>query len=191
MTGNNGISAVADLATLDLPKVEPAKSHRTYITKSGAVLELRPVSSVLIQKLKRDTFGKPKPPIVESEVGPRKVKVKEPNSDDPEYKEALAEWENGQNEKALKYIFTRGIVNVAPEEDVERLQSFFPGDNADGIKFAWLLEVLADDEDEISNLVRVITGQTVPTEKGISEAEERFRSDGERQSDTELSATEE
>src|SRR5689334_14512985 len=96
VNGKNGA-----VMALPAPEVLPEPPKRSYTTLSGEVLELRPVSAVLIRMIQRDQTGKPKVPIVEIEIGPQRKKVKEPNPDDPEYVKALGEWEEALNERAL------------------------------------------------------------------------------------------
>ena len=171
----------------ELEETIPVSEH-TYTTKSGVALELRQISAIFIRRMQRDTWGKPQPPIVESRVGPKKVIVRETNQDDPEYKAALALWNEEHNERMLIYVMARGIVNEPSAEDIERIRSFFPGETADGLKYAWLLEMMSDEE--VGELSQAIMGLSIPTEKGIADAEARFPGDGERANDQGLPATE-
>lgn len=174
---NNGHTALAD----DRVLVVTPDTH-TYTTQSGVVFELRPVSAVLLRRMERDTHGKPTPPIVETEVGPKKVKQREVNPDDPDYKLALAEWDESHKERMLVYLFAHGIVNGPSPDEMDALREYLPGEKAEGIKYAWVLEMLSNDQ-EIADLAQAIMGQSVPTDKGIRAAEDRFQGDGERATD--------
>lgn len=192
MTNHNGAVAEMEAEAMRIEKLMTpvdTTAPKTYTTKSGVVLELRPISPVLIRRWKNNTYGRPQPPVVESVVGPQKKKVREVNPEDPEYLAALAEWEEAHNEQLVMYLFTRGILSEPETADIERLQMLLPGESDMGLKYSWVLEML-DGDDEITALSFAIMGLTAPTEKGISEAEDRFQRDGERQADSGVSATE-
>lgn len=165
-----------------------SEGKRIYKSTGGVVLSLRPISRILVRRMERDTLGKPKPPIVETEVGPKKVKVKESNPEDPDYKAALALWNEDHSERMLIYVLFHGVVEGPSAEEIELLKDVFPGENAMGIKYAWLNELIPN-ENEIGELSRIIIGQTLPTAEGINDAEARFPGDSERSADRPLSAT--
>lgn len=164
------------------------RNPHMYTTKQGVVFELRPISALLIRQLQNDRFGMPQPPVVESKVGPQKRIVKEANPNDPDYTAALAAWEENKNERLIIYIMTRSICDQPTSADTERLREFLPGGTEAQIKYAWVLEHLLDDN-ELADLAEIIMGQMVPTQKGISVAEERFSGDGEQPTASEVSAT--
>lgn len=158
----------------------PVKKHN-YTTRLGVALELRPISSLTLRQLQRDQTGKPQPPKVESVVGPKKQKIVAPNPDDPDYKTALAEWQEDRNIRYMAYVLARGVCAEPDEESVERLLEAAPGLTKTSLKYLWVLEQVEDDV-EIGEIVGLIVGQTIPTPKGISDAEDRFRSDDQRES---------
>lgn len=180
MVNGNGLST--ELVEQEHVKPVTLKPTHEYTTKSGVVFQLRPVSPVLVRRIQKDTFGKPQPPVVETIVGPQKRKVKETNPDDPDYKVALAEWNERHEEQTLVYLWSRGVVDDPDPESAARLKVFLPGSSDAEIKYAWLLELLVDDQ-EIADLAVAIMGQSMPTENGIAAAEATFPGDGEQPAD--------
>lgn len=173
----------------DSEQANGATPSRTYTTRRGVVLTLRPIPLTLIRQIKNDKWGMPQPPVETVRIGPKKTPVKQTNPDDPAYKLAFAKWEEDCNFRFLAYVFTRGIETEPDPADVERLQEFTPGASPALLKNAWIMEQLADD-DEMGTLAELIMGQTMPTQEGVNEAEAEFRSDGERDTDQELSVAE-
>lgn len=160
----------------------------TFTTKQGVVFQLRPISRVVLRRLTKDAWGKPQPPIVETVVGKQKHKIREANPHDPEYKAALALWEEEHEERTLIYLFSNGICGEPDAKTLARFKLFLPGDNEDQLKYNWIMEQITDDE--IQPLSVAIMGLTVPTEQGIGVAEEQFPGDSERSTDSVLSVTE-
>lgn len=155
-----------------LPQIDT--KQRTFTLKSGKVFKLRPISGVVIRRLQNDFWGMPQPPVVESEVGPNKKKVKVGNPDDPEYIQKKQEWEVAKNERILLYIWTVGVLDEPTDQDIERLKQFLPGATPEIIKYTWIAEHFLDDS-EIGLLTEAITSQNQVTEQGVSEAEQSFR----------------
>lgn len=155
------------------------KPERTYTTRAGVTLKLRPISSMVIYQLQNDKWGMPQPPIVTVKLGPNAKPSKQTNPDDPEYKEALEAWQRERGNRFVKYVWDRGILDKCPKEDSERLREFLPGGTEADIHYTWICEQLADD-DEIGELTDAIIGQTAPTEAGIAEAEATFPGNSEQ-----------
>ncbi len=168
-------------------KIGDGYTGRTYTTKQGATLPLRPIPSMIIKQLDGDQSGMPKPPMVEIPYG-KKI-VKEPNEHDPEYKAALEQWQNDKSERIMAYVITRGVCADPGAADIERLREFSPGLTDARLKFAWVLEQL-EDENEMAELMIVIMGQTAPTEKGIRDAEATFPGDDQQNGHNEISVAE-
>lgn len=158
---------------------------RTYTTITGAVLNLRPVSSVVVQNMRADNYGKPQPPSVTSFIGPKKKPVTEVNADDPEYKQRLTAWQEEKNLRMTKYVVVKGVENRPSREDKDRLREYFPGADDSVLKFNWVLEALGSD-DELGRFVEILIGQTTPTAGGVADSEATFPSDRERLPDTRL-----
>lgn len=156
-----------------------SKPVRTYTTRAGVTLTLRPISSMVIYNLQNDQWGKPQPPVVTVKLGPNAKPTKQTNPDDPEYLEALELWTRERGNRFIKYVWDRGIVNKPSKEDAARIKQFLPGGTEADIHYMWICEQLGDD-DEIGDLTDAITGQTAPTEAGIAEAEATFPSNGEQ-----------
>lgn len=165
------------------------KKPRVYVTKKGVTLQLNTVSNYAIRHIREDKIGMPQPPIVETTLGPKKIKHREANPEDPEYKAALNAWNLKQNDKIALYVVTRGVASEPSEEEARELREFTSDVTGAHIKYLWVLEQLIDD-DEFAILIPVIMGQTIPTEQGIGAAESRFPGDSERDADRELSSSE-
>lgn len=158
----------------------------TFTSKTGHVFQLQAIQPVLLRRITSDSWGKPQPPIVESTVGKQKHKVKEANPNDPDYLQALREWEIEHKDTMLMYVIARGVCDNPPAQALEDLKQFLPGSTDAGLKYSWVLECLASD-DELGSLVEAIVGLSVPTDKGIQTAEERFPGDGESETDQSVS----
>ena len=65
--------------------------RRVFVCRDGTELRLKPVSSLILERLNADQSDKPKVPIIETEVG-GKHKRKEENPNDPEYLGTLTTW---------------------------------------------------------------------------------------------------
>ena len=152
---------------------------KTYTTGRGIVFTLRPVSSLLVRQLTTDEYGKPKPPEVETFIGPKKVRVVEKNDNDPDYLAELARWNEAKQRKMFVYLWSSGVSENPTPEDHKRLKEFFPGYSVSEIKYTWILEQQSSD-DEVGALTEAILGQNIATAKGISDAEESFQSGSEQ-----------
>lgn len=166
-----------------------SKSIHTYTTLGGVKLCLRPISPVLVRFIQSDTFGRPQPPVITVKVGKAQKPVKQANPDDPDYKARLKAWDDAHNEKALIYIWSRGVASEVPADVEARLRELMPGVNADAIKYAWLLELMPDTK-EMGILSNRIVGQSIATEEGIADAEARFPGEGERDVSGDVPASE-
>lgn len=155
---------------------EQTPKRREFTTSAGATLPLRGIPAMLVRQLYADETGKPKPPIVEVTYG--KKTVKETNEHDPDYLAAMAAWTEARNFRIMVYVVARGVCLDPNKTESEHLAAFFPGSNVAERKYAWILEMLDNDE-EAAALMMTILGQTVPTEKGIRDAEDRFPGDSE------------
>jgi len=146
---------------------------RTHILADGTVLELRPISSMVVHYLNTSTKGKPEAPL--QDVPTRKGKKrKEPNPDDPDYQKALTEWGTDKSFRMMKYLICKGISSDPPEDEEEALRAFFPDESADELRYIWVFEKLGDDEKASGALIDAILGQTTVTEEGLAEAEAIF-----------------
>lgn len=169
MTDHGEVSASVDYA------------NRQYITKEGIRLTLKPLSRLVLERLYNNTDGKPKIPIIEVTIGGQ-FKRMEQNPEDPDYKTALDEWQSERNIGLARYLFVHGIVEDPPETFTNEYRSYSPNMGDYDIKYLWIVSLLgATDEEQMTgmkDLSEALTGQTMPTEKGMREAEESFRSNG-------------
>lgn len=146
----------------------------TYLCKdTGVVFHLKKISLLTLRSIQNNMWGMPQPPVVEVAVGPKKIKRRESNPNDPAYKEKLQEWTNAKSERSLEYICTEGVKDNPPQKDVVRLRGYLPGATESQIKYAWIVEQFTN-PDEIGELSDKIVSMVAPSEKGISDAESTF-----------------
>lgn len=170
----NNIAVVDELEKV-LDEAEPeAPRPRVYVTRAGIEIPIRPISAMMIRQIGNDHSAKPKPPVVPSTLPNGKI-MYESNENDPVYKAALEQWDTDLNERVIAYAYARGVDMEPSAEDVERLREFLPGVTESRIKFAWICEMIPDDE--IKDLFFMIISQNAVTEKGIRDAEGKFPGD--------------
>ena len=75
----------------------------------------------------------------------------------------------------MAYAFVRGVCLEMSIEEITLFREYLPNANISKLKFAWLLDKLEDDE--TAELFFKIIGQTIPTEKGLRDAEATFQGD--------------
>lgn len=151
-----------------------------------AVLHLKPVSPLILERLQSSQMGMPQPPVVEVELaGGRKRKEANPN--DPAYLEALSRWRTDQGVKLFEYCFFFGIVERPPKEFVDGHRLFFPEATEFEMQYLWIGSLVAD-EKALTELLSAVIGQTSVTKEGLEEAKARFPGDGEREPDRTLLA---
>lgn len=155
----------------DWSKETPQRAPRTFKSKTGEVLPLRTIPAMIVRQLYADEGGKPEIPMVDVTIAKRTIK--QANDKDPDYLKALDKWEEDRGFRIMVYILTRGVCVDPGKQDIERLREFFPSSSLAQLKYAWILELLQDD-DEAGDLMDAILGQTVPTEGGIEQAEAAF-----------------
>lgn len=148
-----------------------------FVTSTGSELTLRPIPSLILERLYNATAGKPekpKVPMVEVTIG-KSHKTKEENPNDPDYKAALEQyekdlnaWEQAKGTRIMMYLLTAGVAGTPPEEFVTDHRFFFPDATTSEMKYIWVASQIPDDDLEALNLA--ITGQTKPTAKGLEES---------------------
>jgi hypothetical protein len=153
-----------------------------YVTRSGVELALVKVPYLVLERLLNDKSGRPKPPIVEVTIA-GKYKNREPNPNDPDYKQALAEWESEYQFRLFRYLFSKGVRCAVPSEFVKEHLEFFPGSSEAFLQYLFVCTLLEDDPDEIAALSDAIMGQTMPTQSGLEASAGQFQRGSERLSD--------
>lgn len=163
---------------------EPIKGYLdtergVFITRSGVELKLVKVPYLVLERLLNDKTGKPKPPIVEVTIA-GKYKNREANPNDPDYKQALAEWDSEYQFRLFRYLFSQGVHCDVPTEFKHEHLEFFPGASDSFMQYLFICTLLEDDADEIAALSDAIMGQTMPTASGLEASAERFPGAGKR-----------
>ena len=159
------------------PKID--FERRTFTTRNGTELQLRPISSLILERLSSDKSGKPKVPRVEVTIGGSHTRL-EDNPNDPEYVRALAEWNKESSMRLVKYVFVHGVANSPPDAFVEEHVEYFPDASERDIKYLWIGSLVDEYAEDIKLLVQTITGQTSITEEGLEQAIASFPRDGGR-----------
>lgn len=155
---------------------------KTVTLENGTVFHLKRISTLVLERLRADPRGKPVPP-VQTVTYANGATAEETNANDPDYLEALQEWRVNQAYRITRYALTEGISDNAPKDFVQRYRElYFPEASDDELKYLWVASFLPD-QDAAIELMQIIVGQSVPTEKGFESAKETFQGDGKRVSD--------
>lgn len=151
--------------------------NRTITFEDGTTVKLRKLSTLVIERLRADERGKPKPPIQEVTYA-NNVTAQEENPNDPEYLEKVDSWRANRAFLLMRYVISEGIDGTPPESFLTNYrENYFPEATDTELKYLWIATLIPDQE-EMTNLMRVIMGQTVPTPEGLAEAADTFPSDG-------------
>lgn len=146
---------------------------RQFTSSDKTVFTLKPIPTMILERLRNDQWGRPQPPVQEVEIG-GKHKHSEANPNDPKYQENLRIWESEQNMRLLKYAFSQGIAEDPPAEFVTIHAEFFPGASNADMKYLWVVSHLSVEEDELGKLSGAIISQTDVTQEGLDAATDRF-----------------
>lgn len=166
MTDHGGVSA----ARIDY-------EHHQFIARDGTVLTMKPIPKLLLERLYNSQEGKPKVPVVEVMIAgqfPRK----ESNPEDPDYKQALEEWQTAKNLRIVRFVIINGIVDPAPDCFVRENSEFFPDETEGGMKYLWIVSLLGSEGEDLQLLSEALMSQTAVTEKGVELASNSFPGDG-------------
>lgn len=144
-----------------------------FVTRSGFELTLVRVPYLVLERLLNDKEGRPKPPIVEVTIA-GKYRNREPNPNDPDYKQALAEWDSEYQFRLFRYLFSKGLTCEVPNEFAHEHKEFFPGSSDSFIQYLFVCTLMEDDSDEIAALSNAIIGQSMPTTSGLEASAARF-----------------
>jgi hypothetical protein len=150
----------------------------TIVLGTGSTWRIQKVSAMAVYAIQASQVGKPSIPWVEVEVG-GKLKRRERNPDDPDYKKALKSWENERSMVLMRYMILNGVVDEPAEGYEQLIEGLVDTDKADEVKFFWIAEQC--DEVAMGELMEAISEFAMPTEEGIAEAEENFPGEGERE----------
>lgn len=146
---------------------------RTVTVEGGVTFHLRRISTLILERLRADVHGRPTPPI-QTVTYANGATAEEANPNDPDYLRAMQEWELARAYKVTRYTLTEGIVEEAPKEFSKRYRElYFPEATEDELKYLWVCSHLSD-QDAAVELMKIIVGQTIPTEQGFEQAKETF-----------------
>jgi hypothetical protein len=176
------VNGASDFVGEPQPKGYLDAERGMYVTRSGIELALVKVPYLVLERLLNDKSGRPKPPIVEVTIA-GKYKNREANPNDPDYKQALGEWESEYQFRLFRYLFSKGVQCDVPSEFVKEHLEFFPGSSEAFLQYLFVCTLLEDDPDEIAALSDAIMGQTMPTQSGLEVSADQFQRDGKRLSD--------
>lgn len=152
-----------------------------FITSNGYTLQLkRPsnITSLVLERVKQE--GKPKIPMVEVTIG-GKYKQLEANPNDANYQAMLEEWAVESGIRTMRYLYRLGIEADVPESFIEDRRDFFPNATDGDWKYLYIASLVPDDD--IAPLTEAIISMNMPTAKGLQDAADSFRSNGQRESD--------
>ena len=141
-----------------------------YTSNRGLEIKILPISPMAVGALRSDQTGKPLPPIVEVNVAGNKRMME--NTDHPDYKARIEDWESDRNMQMMRYVLAAGTNIPAPADWIETMGAFFPNPTPTNLRVYWLFEQL--DTDEVTDLMDHIMGRSMPTEKGLQIARDRF-----------------
>jgi hypothetical protein len=134
---------------------------------------LKPIPQALLADAMSED-GKPKPPMKEVKYAGGAVKLEE-DWDNEDYRGRLNTWQNNYNIRLLRLCIALGVDNIegpAPDQDIIDKIIAAHGPQTEGeLEMRWAMYLIGD---EIEGFLNLAMGQTVPTQRGIEEAEERF-----------------
>lgn len=147
-------------AHLDAEKGVFVTSTHNEIALSG-----KGISALMLERITNE--GKPKIPRQEvTLLGKHKELHANPN--DPGYLALLAEWQDDQNIRVMRYMFNVGVAGVAPEDFADEQRQFFPNATDADLKYLWVASMLPDAD--IDKFTEAIMGRGLTTVKGLEEA---------------------
>lgn len=165
---------------------------RTYKTQSGSVLEIKPVSAMLVQAV-LDSIKEPEVPVFYNEAKDRT----EPNPMDPVYVKAVEKHQTTVAMKVNDAMLINGVrvVELGPDKQalddadwIERVRyaGVEVADRGIAREAAWLRYHIIDDADLIQVLGEIGRAGGLVTEEDVAVAASSFRTDEVRPTDTEL-----
>lgn len=180
--------AAVDIIAEHIPETDVTTSQDTYTTKNGITLKIKPVPPMLIQ----DAGRRLKPPKVPTYYNKDK-EVEEENPDDPDYTQALVQWNVDRAD------LVNGIILAWGTELVFVPESISPVDSDEWVEmvkevadldvptsrykryYCWLKWVALSNAEDFGNLLqRAALFSGVTTEAAVAQAAEEFRNLTER-----------
>lgn len=155
----------------------------TYKVKdTERVIHIRKVPQMLIREIYK-SVDKPQPPINVVRGLDDKL-VTEINDADPDYLLALAEYRNNIAERVNRLLLERGVVVSIGEkekEEITELKQYWKESN--GVElvgsdhFIFVNYICIATDDDLKEVITLITRRTQATEEGIAQTLDSFRSD--------------
>lgn len=166
------VEAFENDVDLTLPRVDVTRG--VFITSRGDEIQLspRPITSLMLERVTNQ--GKPRIPQKEVNIM-GKHKQLEANEQDPGYLALLKEWQDNQNVRVMRYIFTVGTNATPPEEFIAAQAEFFPDATETDLKYLYVASLIPDSD--IEKFTEAVLGQSMPTEKGLQAAANSFQSE--------------
>lgn len=146
-------------------------TKKEYTTPQGTVLELRSITQWAMLNFQTAwERKKPLPPLVKTELGD------DYNPADERYKRELAMWNADYLIAQSHFVVRIGVVNPVPKVFATEAKTLYPEMTDDDLKVEWVYSLVGDPED-MAKLTEAVMGTTMPTEEGIKEASNSFRSE--------------
>ena len=141
---------------------------------SGKTLRVRRVPIFLMREVQK-AVKRPTPPMVEVvyETGARR----EANRADPDYLEALDEYQMALGEKMIRVVVRRGVEVDIDQEAVDQLRADLadlglPAEADD--KYLYIVHICCETDQDLKALQDAVLRRSQPTEEATAEAIERF-----------------
>lgn len=156
----------------ELPRIDVARG--VFITSRGDEIKLsnRPITSLMLERVTNQ--GKPRIPQKEVVIL-GKHKQMEANENDPGYLALLKEWQDEQNIRVMRYVFTVGTNATPPDDFIEAQAAFFPDATATDLKYLYVASLIPDSD--IDKFTEAVLGRSMATETGLKEAANSFPSE--------------
>ncbi|MDX2138334.1 MAG: hypothetical protein SF123_09595 [Chloroflexota bacterium] len=162
-----------------VPQMKLDLVSRNIVLASGERIPTLKMNWLLVERVRANEDGKPKPPIRDVTLAGGKLS-QEANPYDPEYIEALQAWELARNLRFLVYLISKGVNWKLYSIDGAWRQenSFYFSETTTEDEWRYLyIASKFEDPDDFNAFVALLSGSTSPTPEGIAEAKETFQSD--------------
>lgn len=148
---------------------------------TGISVKVRKISPFLAADL-AEAFPAPKPPEQEVDYGGEKGRVMEPNLSDPNYQYALRAYQQEITMKLQRVMIQRAIKPVDEdwEEDVAEYRAYIQESTGKPLSeesdlLVYVLRVCVGSQEDLQDLINVITRRSQPTPEGVQAAKNSFR----------------
>lgn len=150
-------------------------------TDSGKSVKVRKISPMLATDVAA-AIPEPEPPAQEVDYGGSRGTVMEKNYSDPGYLAEKAEWQKKVVMAVQRVMLLKAIVPVEEDwreqvaeyrEFIERYTEKPLAETEDIVVYA--LRILVGSEEDLADLIRVITKRSQPTQEAVQEAKRSFR----------------